>query len=78
MSDELETNRQLWDAWTSPHEVSEFYDLAGFRAGKISLRPIERAELCITASFVCADVARLPELLGGQFEIVFSSYGLLP
>ncbi len=127
MSDALEINRQLWDAWTGLHESSEFYDLAGFRAGKSSLRPIERAELAdvagrsllhlqchfgldtlswarqgarvtgvdfseqsialarslsaelsIPASFVCADVARLPELLNGQFEIVFSSYGVLP
>ena len=27
------------------HETSDFYDLLGFRAGKSSLRPIERSEL---------------------------------
>lgn len=40
-----ETNRALWDEWTGLHEGSDFYDVAGFKAGKDSLRPIEVAEL---------------------------------
>jgi len=127
MNEHLDTNRQLWNAWTALHELSDFYDLPGFKAGKSSLRPIERAELtdvagrsllhlqchfgldtlswarqgavvtgvdfsdqsialaqalstelAIPASFVCADIERLPGVLSGQFEIVFSSYGVLP
>lgn len=127
MEEYLGTNRQLWDAWTDLHADSEFYDLAGFRAGKSSLRPIERAELTdvagrsllhlqchfgldtlswarqgavvtgvdfspasialaqalgaelsLPATFVCSTVEELPGVLGGQFEIVFSSYGVLP
>ena len=45
MDEELDANQQLWDAWTALHENSDFYDLAGFKDGKSSLRPIERAEL---------------------------------
>jgi SAM-dependent methyltransferase len=127
MDDYLLTNRHLWDAWTPLHEAADFYDLPGFRAGKSSLRPIERTELTdvagrsllhlqchfgldtlswarkgaiatgvdfsersitlaqalstelhIPATFVCADIEHLPALLSGQFEIVFSSYGVLP
>ena len=127
MNDYLDTNQQLWNAWTLLHETSEFYDLPGFKAGKSSLRPIERAELTyvagrsllhlqchfgldtlswarkgaivtgvdfsdqsialaqsfsaeldIPATFVCSDVEHLPDVLSGQFEIVFSSYGVLP
>jgi SAM-dependent methyltransferase len=127
MNEYLDTNQQLWNAWTALHEHSDFYDLPGFKAGKSSLRPIERAELTavagrsllhlqchfgldtlswarkgatvtgvdfsdqsialaqalstelnIPATFVCADIAQLPDVLSGQFEIVFSSYGVLP
>ena len=127
MNDELDTNQQLWNAWTSLHETSDFYDLPGFKAGKSSLRPIECAELTdvagrsllhlqchfgldtlswarkgaivtgvdfsdqsialaqslsaeldIPATFVCSDIEHLPDVLNGQFEIVFSSYGVLP
>jgi hypothetical protein len=127
MTDYLDTNQQLWNAWTALHEASDFYDLPGIKAGKSSLRPIERAELTdvaghsllhlqchfgldtlswarkhaiatgvdfseqsialarslaaeldIPATFVCADICHVPEVLSGQFEIVFSSYGVLP
>jgi SAM-dependent methyltransferase len=127
MDDYLETNRDLWNAWTGLHEIAEFYNVAGFKAGGSSLRPIERAELtavagrsllhlqchfgldtlswarlgatvtgvdlsdqsialaralsaelAIPAAFVCAEVERLPEVLSGDFDIVFSSYGVLP
>jgi SAM-dependent methyltransferase len=35
------------------------------------------AELNIPASFVCADIFDLPSVLAEQFEIVFTSYGVL-
>lgn len=127
MEEYLRMNRQLWDDWTELHAVSDFYDLPGFKAGKSSLRPIERAELTdvrgrtllhvqchfgidtlswaragaivtgvdfspnaialaqalsaelsIPATFVCSTVEDLPNVLRGQFEIVFASYGVLP
>jgi SAM-dependent methyltransferase len=127
MDDYLNTNQHLWNAWTTLHETSDFYDLPSFKAGKSSLRPIERAELtdvagrsllhlqchfgldtfswarkgaivtgvdfsdrsialaqslsselAIPATFVCSDIDHLPDVLSGQFEIVFSSYGVLP
>lgn len=34
-------NRSLWDAWTRVHETGDFYDLDGFRAGGVRLRPYE-------------------------------------
>jgi SAM-dependent methyltransferase len=45
MGDLIEANRQLWNTWTGLHERSSFYNLEGFRAGQLSLRPIELAEL---------------------------------
>src|SRR5690348_499126 len=45
MNTYLDTNQQLWNAWTPLHETSDFYGLPEFKAGKSSLRPIERAEL---------------------------------
>ena len=41
----LQANRDLWNAWTRLHEGSEEYDLAGFRAGRCALKPIELNEL---------------------------------
>lgn len=43
--DALDANRALWDAWTTLHEGSDFYDLDAFRAGRSSLNPIELREL---------------------------------
>ena len=31
----------LWDAWTAIHAAGEFYDLEGFKAGGVRLRPYE-------------------------------------
>ena len=45
MDEYLQTNRKLWDYWTTEHENSPFYDLAGFKAGKDRLRSIELEEL---------------------------------
>lgn len=41
----FDANRRLWDARTAAHLPSEFYDVAGFRAGGESLREVELAEL---------------------------------
>jgi SAM-dependent methyltransferase len=38
-------NRELWDEWTAIHETSAFYDLDGFRAGGVRIRPYEIEEL---------------------------------
>ena len=34
-------NPRLWNAWTSIHEGSAFYDVDGFKAGATSLWPLE-------------------------------------
>jgi SAM-dependent methyltransferase len=122
-----DSNRALWNQWTELHEGSTFYDVAGFRAGKSSLRPIEleelggevagkrllhlqchfgldtlswarmgasvmgvdisdRAialgrqlseELAIPARFLCSSIEGLAGVLDEQFDIVYSSYGVL-
>jgi 2-polyprenyl-3-methyl-5-hydroxy-6-metoxy-1,4-benzoquinol methylase len=41
----FEANKQRWNRRTAVHKDSEFYDLAGFKAGKNSLTPVELNEL---------------------------------
>jgi 2-polyprenyl-3-methyl-5-hydroxy-6-metoxy-1,4-benzoquinol methylase len=41
----FEANKQRWNRRTTVHKDSEFYDLAGFKAGKNSLTPVELNEL---------------------------------
>ena len=126
VSDWLEANRSLWDAWTDVHEHSAFYDLEGFRKGGVRLRdyeideigPVEgltllhlqchfgidslswarlgatvtgadfspravklasslAVELGLDARFVESDIYRLPEVLDGTFDVVYSSCGVL-
>ncbi len=126
MKEYLQANQKRWDQLTGEHELSPFYDLEGFKAGKDRLRAIELAELgdvagktllhlqChfgmdtlawarrgaivtgvdfspraiglarslsaeldIPARFVCTDIDRLPDVLTGTFDIVFTSYGVL-
>ncbi|WP_431775658.1 class I SAM-dependent methyltransferase [Streptomyces cucumeris] len=43
--DWLTRNRENWDDRVAVHAASDFYDLAGFRAGASTLRPFEPAEL---------------------------------
>lgn len=45
MEEYLEANRRRWDALVSVHRDSEWYDVEGFLAGDLSLRPLERAEV---------------------------------
>jgi SAM-dependent methyltransferase len=34
-------NETLWNAWTAVHATAEFYDLEGFKAGGVRIRPYE-------------------------------------
>ena len=126
MNEFEKVNRVLWDDWTPIHARSAFYDLAGFKAGKTSLRSIELMEVgdvsgnsllhlqChfgldtlswarrgaqvtgvdfsgraidlarslsretgLEARFICSDLYGLPDVLSDQFDIVFTSYGVL-
>ncbi|MEM7223404.1 MAG: class I SAM-dependent methyltransferase [Pseudomonadota bacterium] len=43
--DFVETNRQLWDGLVEAHAASDFYDVAGFKAGGCSLGALERREV---------------------------------
>ena len=45
MDEYLESNRALWDEWTSIHVRSEFYDVESFKRGGIRLRPYELEEI---------------------------------
>jgi SAM-dependent methyltransferase len=126
-ADPIRANNALWDEWTATHERSEFYDLDGFKAGGIRLRPYEIEEIgpvdgkdllhlqchfgidtlswarlgarvtgadfsqaaCELASsvateighpearFVRADLYDLPANLEGDFDVVYTSRGVL-
>lgn len=127
MREYVETNRSLWNRWTPIHEKSAFYDVAGFRAGASTLKPVEVEELgsvegksllhlqChfgldtlswarrgarvtgvdlsdtaidlartlareegVDARFLRSDLYSLPEVLEEEFDVVFTSYGVLP
>jgi SAM-dependent methyltransferase len=122
----LEGNRDLWNAWTTIHEQSAFYDLEGFKRGGIRLRDYEveevgpvqgkdllhvqchfgidtlswarlgarvtgadfsergielarsiAAELALDARFVVSNVYDLPANLEGDFDVVYTSRGVL-
>ncbi len=126
MDKRLETNRRNWNERTPVHAASGFYDVAGFEAGRNTLKSIERAEVGDVAGktllhlqchfgldtmswarlgaratgvdfsddaialaralneevgadtrFIRADVYDLPDVLDEEFDIVFTSYGVL-
>lgn len=126
MDEYMESNRRLWDVWTHLHVKSQFYDVEGFKAGRITLTSIERQalgdvngrsllhlqchfgldtlswarlgarvtgvdfspeairiarqlaqELGIPANFVLSNIYDLPHALSGEFDIVFTSHGVL-
>ncbi|MBN2043782.1 MAG: methyltransferase domain-containing protein [Anaerolineales bacterium] len=127
MNKYVESNQQLWDQNTHVHVKSEFYDVAGFKAGKSSLNPIELEEIAgevagkdllhlqchfgmdtlslarlganatgvdfsgeaikfarqlneeleMDCQFIQSDIMDLKDNLTGQFDIVFTSYGVL-
>lgn len=45
MDHRLEANRRNWNERTPVHAASTFYDVAGFKAGRITLNDIERREV---------------------------------
>lgn len=48
-----------------------------FSPEAIKLAQALSKELEIPAQFYCSDIYKLPEVLSGQFDIVFTSYGIL-
>jgi SAM-dependent methyltransferase len=48
-----------------------------FSPKAIALAQSLSAELAIPAQFYCADIYKLPDVLTGEFDIVFTSYGVL-
>ena len=126
MDRRLAANRDNWDERTPAHAASDFYDVAGFKQGRITLTDIERQEVgdvsgktllhlqChfgldtmswsrlgakatgvdfsetaiglarvlneeqgLGARFISSDIYDLPDVLEEQFDIVFTSYGVL-
>jgi SAM-dependent methyltransferase len=122
----IQSNRELWNAWTRAHVKSKFYDVDGFKRGDNRLDAVVRAglgdvrdksllhlqchfgldtlnwarlgarvtgadfseeaiataralarEIGVDAHFVCANLYDLPNALEGQFDIVFTSHGVL-
>jgi SAM-dependent methyltransferase len=49
-----------------------------FSAKSIEQARALAAEVKIPANFVCSEIDDLPEALSGKFDIVFTSYGVLP
>ena len=43
--DYMKVNQQRWNEMVGIHETSEFYDVAGFKAGRIMVPELEREEL---------------------------------
>lgn len=41
----MESNRRRWNEATPVHDRSDFYDVEGFKRGKLTLMPIDREEL---------------------------------
>ena len=41
----LASNRKAWDGWAAVHFGSEYYDVAGFKTGKCTLKSVEVEEL---------------------------------
>ena len=127
MDDErLLTNRRNWNERTPVHAATEFYDVEGFKAGRITLTDVERGEvgdvagktllhlqchfgldtmswarlgatatgvdfsdaaidlarslndeLELNTRFIHSDVYDLPDVLDEEFDVVFTSYGVL-
>ncbi len=126
MDKRLEVNRTNWNERTPVHAASGFYDMDGFKSGRITLTEIERREvgdvsgktllhlqchfgmdtmswarlgaiatgvdfsdaaidlarelndeLGLRVRFICSNVYDLPAVLDEQFDIVFTSVGVL-
>ena len=126
LDEQLQVNRTNWNERTPVHAASEFYDVEGFKAGRMTLHDVERREvgdvsgktllhlqchfgmdtmswsrlgaratgvdlsdaaielarsLCrevnLDTRFICSNVYDLPGVLDEQFDVVFTSYGVL-
>jgi SAM-dependent methyltransferase len=126
MNEYLNVNRETWNTWTRLNYASAFYDVEGFKAGRMTLDPITLAgpgdvtgksllhlqchfgmdtmswarqgaavtgvdfsedaittacalaeELRIPATFIQSNLYDLPQHLTGQFDVIFTSYGVL-
>ena len=126
MDKQLQVNRRNWNERTPVHAASDFYDVEGFKAGRITLRDLERREvgevsgktllhlqchfgldtmswarlgakptgvdfsdaaidlarslndeLGLGVRFIHSNIYDLPGVLDEQFDIVFTSYGVL-
>ena len=126
MDRRLQVNRTNWNERTPVHAASDFYDVEAFKAGRITLRDLERREvgdvsgktllhlqchfgmdtmswarlgakptgvdfsdaaidlarslndeLGLGTRFIRSNVYDLPSVLDEQFDIVFTSYGVL-
>jgi SAM-dependent methyltransferase len=126
MDEYVKVNRQTWNTWTRYHVASAFYNVEGFKAGRMTLDPIElagpgdvagksllhlqchfgmdtiswarqgaivtgidfseeaietartlAAEVGIHATFVHSNLYDFPQHLTGQFDVIFTSYGVL-
>jgi len=126
MDEYLRVNRETWNMWTRLNVASEFYNVDGFKAGRMTLDPITLAgpgdvtgksllhlqchfgmdtiswarrgaivtgidfseeaittaraladELRIPATFIHCNLYDLPQHLTGQFDVIFTSYGVL-
>ena len=122
----LQINRRNWNERTPVHAASDFYNVEGFKGGRITLTGLERREvgdvsgktllhlqchfgvdtmswarlgakptgvdfsdaaidlarslnndLGLNARFICSNIYDLPDVLDEQFDIVFTSYGVL-
>ena len=126
MNRRLQVNRTNWNERTPVHAASDFYDVEGFKAGRVTLKDLERREvgdvvgktllhlqchfgmdtmswarlgakptgvdfsdtaidlartlndeLDLNVRFIRSNIYDLPDLLDEQFDIVFTSYGVL-
>ena len=126
MDRRLDINRKNWNERTPIHAASDFYDVEGFKGGRITLKDLERREvgdisgktllhlqchfgmdtmswerlgatptgvdfsdaaidlarslnddLGLNTRFVRSNIYDLPDVLDEQFDIVFTSYGVL-
>ena len=68
----MELNRWHWDEVVPIHARSRFYNVDSFLSGKSSLLPVG-----IEARFIHSNIYNLNEVLEEEFDIVFTSYGVL-
>ena len=53
MDNYLLSNQALWDEWADINAGSKIYDLEGFKAGRNSLKPLERARWATCRARAC-------------------------